>query len=132
MKIEMFELKGDTLFSPSWCSFSMMVKWANDGLLQANAECSSMMLKWVYAHMYTHFTIIDEHFTIINKHFLAYSWSKPSYANLTIIEKLHRLSPHLVNSVYISFFPIFLHFFHNFFLSWNLDGSWIRPCVFSA
>ena len=20
----------------SWCSFSMMVKWANDGLLQAN------------------------------------------------------------------------------------------------
>ena len=46
----------------SWCSFSMMVKWANDGLLQAN---DGKMSVWTY----THFTIIDEHFTIINKHF---------------------------------------------------------------
>ena len=52
----------------SWCSFSVMVKWAYD-LLQANA-CKilvndSEMSVWSYE--YTHFAIIDEHFTIINE-----------------------------------------------------------------
>jgi len=49
----------------------MMVKWANDGPLQAN-DCKMLcndgemlvndgeMSEW-----YTHYTIIDEHFTII-------------------------------------------------------------------
>ena len=69
----------------------MMVKWANDGWLQANdgkmlvndgemLVNDGEMIVW-----YTHFTIIDEHFTII------IVWCKPSLAHLTIIEKLHRL-----------------------------------------
>ena len=70
----------------SRCSFSMMVKWRNDGLLQANdgkmlvndGKCSSMMVKWVYDHILispsltsilTSLTsisqIINEHLTII-------------------------------------------------------------------
>jgi len=70
----------------SWCSFSMMVEWANDGLLQANdvkcllmmVKCKSMMLlKWVYDHILisksltsiSPIIIINEHFTIINEHF---------------------------------------------------------------
>ena len=38
-----------------------------------------------------HFTIIDEHFTIIYEHFTILAWTQPSFAPLTIIEKLHRL-----------------------------------------
>ena len=35
-----------------WCSFSMMVKWANYRILQANdVKISSMMVKWVYDHI---------------------------------------------------------------------------------
>ena len=64
----------------SLCSFSMMVKWANYGLLQAYdgkmldndgemlikdgemlVNDGEMSIWW-----YTHFTIIDEHFTIIS------------------------------------------------------------------
>ena len=82
----------------SWCSFSMMVKWANGGLLQAND--GEMLVNDVEMLVndggilvndgemsiwsYTHFTIIDLHFTII-------SLQQPSLAHLTIIEKLHRL-----------------------------------------
>ena len=67
----------------SWCSFSMMVKWANDGLLQANdgkmlVNDGEMLVNdgkmsvWSYIHFTIideHFAIINEHFTIINKHF---------------------------------------------------------------
>ena len=49
----------------SRCSFSMMVKWSNDGLLQDNdgeiLVNDSEMSVWSY-----HFTIINEHFTIIS------------------------------------------------------------------
>ena len=41
----------------------MMVKWANDGTLQAIND--GEMSVWSY----THFTIIDKHFTIFNKQF---------------------------------------------------------------
>ena len=104
----------------SLCSFSMMVKCAYDGLLQANVsktlfndgqfllmmvkcllmmvkcllmmvkcllmmvKCSSMIVKWVYDH-----TLISQSLTSI---WLALAWSEPSYAHLTIIEKLHWLS----------------------------------------
>ena len=57
----------------------MMVKWANDGALQANdgkiLVNDGEMIVWSY----THFTIIDEHFTIINKQFTIIN------ENLTII-----------------------------------------------
>ena len=55
----------------SRCSFSMMVKWANDGLLQANDgkmlvnDGEMLVNDGVMSVWYTHYTIIDEHFTII-------------------------------------------------------------------
>ena len=60
----------------SWCSFSMMVKWANYGTLQANdgkilvndgemPVNDGEMMVWSY----THLTIINKQFIIINKHF---------------------------------------------------------------
>ena len=84
-------------FLCSRCSFSMMVKWANDGLLQANdgkmlfndgeiLVNDGEMSVWSY----TQFTLI-EYFTIINKHFTIINDILPSFAHLTIIEKLHRL-----------------------------------------
>ena len=39
LRIRMLDVaseKSDPVPYPSWCSFSMMVKWANDGLLQVN------------------------------------------------------------------------------------------------
>ena len=96
----------NTLTPGSLCSFSMMVKWAYDGLLQANArkmllmmvkcssmmmkcslmmvKCSAMMVKWVYNH-----TFISPSLTSI---LLALAWKKSSFAHLTIIEKLHQLT----------------------------------------
>ena len=67
-----------TLYPPplplqsSWCSFSMMVKWANDGLLQAND--GKMLVNDVEMLVndgelsvwsFTHFTIISLKYTII-------------------------------------------------------------------
>ena len=58
------------------CSFSMMVKWANDGTLQANdgkilVNDGEMPINdgELSVWSYTHFTIIDKHFIIINKQF---------------------------------------------------------------
>ena len=82
-----------------------MVKWANDDFFQANASKMLVNDGEMNVWLYTHFTIIAEHFTIINEHFIiidehftiinsilrALACSKPSYAHLTIIEKLHRL-----------------------------------------
>ena len=73
----------------------MMVKWTNDDTLQANdgelLVNDGEMSVWSYIH----FTIIDKHFTIINMQFTSILqslvWSKPSFAHLTIIEKLHQL-----------------------------------------
>ena len=67
-----------------------MVKWANDGLHQANdGKCSSMMVKWVYH------TLISPSLTSISPSLTnilpSLAWSKPSFVHLTIIEKLHRL-----------------------------------------
>ena len=53
----------------SRCSFSMMVKWANDGLLQVNDGKNALNGREMSVWSYTHFTIIDKHFTIINEHF---------------------------------------------------------------
>ena len=60
----------------SRCSFSMMVKWPNYGLLQANdgkilAIDGEMLVNDVEMSVwsYTHFTIIDEHFTIFDEYF---------------------------------------------------------------
>ena len=56
----------------SRCSFSMMVKWSNDGWLQANdgkmlVDDGEMLVNdGEMSVWYTHFTIIDEHFTIIS------------------------------------------------------------------
>ena len=83
----------------------MMVKWVNDGLLQANdgkmlvndgkmlVNDGKMLVNdgEMSAWSYTHLTIFDEHFPIINKHLLSLARSKPSFAHLIIIEKLHRL-----------------------------------------
>ena len=70
----------------------MMVKWVNDGLLQANegkmlVNEGKMLVNdgEMSAWSYTHLTIIDEHLPSL------LAWSKPSFAHLTIIEKLHRL-----------------------------------------
>ena len=80
-----------TWFNCSRCSFSMMVKLANDGLHQANdGECSSMMVKWVYhTRISPSLTSISPSLTCILP---SLAWGKPSFAHLTIIEKLHRLN----------------------------------------
>ena len=61
------------VYSPfSRCIFSMMVKWMNDGWLQANdgkmlVDDGEMLVNdGEMSVWYTHFTIIDEHFTIIS------------------------------------------------------------------
>jgi len=74
-----------------------MVKWANDGRLQANdgkmlVDDGKMLVNdgemlvndGEMSVWYTHFTIIDEHSPSL-------AWCKPSFTHLTIIEKLHRL-----------------------------------------
>ena len=55
------------LFEPlfSWCSFSMMVKWVNDGLLQANDgkmlvnDGGMLVNDGEMSVWYTYFTIIS-------------------------------------------------------------------------
>ena len=53
-----------------------------NGLLMM-VKCSSMMVKWVYDH-----TLISPSLTSILP---SLAWSKPSFAHLILIEKLHRL-----------------------------------------
>ena len=94
------------------CSFSMMVKWANDGLLQANAtkilvNDGEMLVN--DGEMSVEHILISPSMTSISPSLmsislsltsispsltsilLAFAWSKPLFAHLTIIEKLHRL-----------------------------------------
>ena len=59
-----------------WCSFSMMVKWVNYGLLQSNdgkmhVNDDQMLVNGGGISIWscTHFTIIDYHFAIIKEHF---------------------------------------------------------------
>ena len=60
-------------FHCSLCIFSMMVRWANDGVLQAYAtkmlvNDGEMLINdgEMSLGSYTHFTMIDEHSTFIN------------------------------------------------------------------
>ena len=97
MPVEFGEGKFSKMEIPSWynhysrCSFSMMVKWANEGLLQAN-DCKMLviMVKWVYDHI-----LISPSLTSISPSLKSISPSLmsilPTLAHLTIIEKLHRL-----------------------------------------
>ena len=68
----------------------MMVKWVNDGLLQANDgkmlvnDGEMLVNDGEMSVGYTYFAIIDELSPSL-------AWCKPSFAHLTIIEKLHRL-----------------------------------------
>ena len=77
--------------------FSMMVKWANDGLHQANdGERSSMMVKWVYhTIIWPSLTSISPSLTCILPSLAS---SKPPFAHSTIIEKLDRLYRAVLNS----------------------------------
>ena len=83
-------LKGRRQEECSWCSFSMMVKWANDGLLQANdgkmLVNDGQMLVNDGEIMYG--ILISPSLTSISP---SLAWCKPSFAHWTIIEKLHRL-----------------------------------------
>ena len=96
-KIWIFSKEKSKLFVCSLysrCSFSMMVKWANDDLLQANdgkmlvtmvkcslmmVKCSSMMVKWLYDH-----TLISPSLTTISPSLTSIlpslAWSIPSFA----------------------------------------------------
>ena len=69
--LEIYEIGRKRNQYSSRCSFSMMVKWANDCLLQAYASI---------IHVYDGKVLIND--GEVNK------WS---YTHLTIIEKLHRL-----------------------------------------
>ena len=51
----------------------MMVRWANDGVLQTNATKTLVNDGEMSVGSYTHFTIIDENFTIINEYFSSIS-----------------------------------------------------------
>ena len=93
----------------SRCSFSMMVKWANDGILQVND--GEMLVNdgersvWSYTH-----------FTIIKSISPSLTWSIPSFAHFTIIEKLHRLICQLSKSLppALHLNPLFWSYFHPF------------------
>ena len=92
-----FFYKLESSLQYSWCSFSMMVKWANDGLLQANdgkmlvndgerfVNDGEMMPMMVKAYM---ILLISPSLTSILP---SLAWSKPSFAHLTISKKLHQL-----------------------------------------
>ena len=89
-----------TRWGDSLCSFSMMVKLLYDGLLQKYArKCSAMTVKWVYDHI-----LIS---TSLMSILPALAWSKPSFAHLTIIEKLHQLGEEGVtlHFIHLNFHP---------------------------
>ena len=94
-----------TEFCSSRCTFSMIVKWVNDGYFKVMmvkcllmmvkcslmmVKCSSMMVKWVYNH-----TLISPSLTSISPSLTSILpsivWSKPSFGHMTIIEKLQQL-----------------------------------------
>ena len=86
------------MYKCSRCCFSMMVEWANDGILQADdgkmlvndGEMLLMMVKWVYDHI-----LISPSLTSISPSLTSIlpslACSISSFAHLTIIEKQHRL-----------------------------------------
>ena len=85
--MQSFHLLNDGEMREWWltsCSV-MMVKW------------SSMMVKWVYDHelISPSLTSISPSLTSISPSLTSIlpslAWSKPSFAHITIIEKLHRL-----------------------------------------
>ena len=76
----------------SRCSFSMMVKWANVGLVQAyDGEMlindGKMLINWLWNVCMIIYSF-HHHWLSISP---SLAWSKPSIGHLTIIEKLHRL-----------------------------------------
>ena len=70
----------------------MVLLQANDGKMLVNDGEMLVNDGEMSAWSYTHLTIIDKHFTIINNHLPTLAWSKPSFAHLAIIEKLHQLN----------------------------------------
>ena len=68
--------------------------WSNERMILyyklMMVKCSLMMVKWVYDHtlISLSLTSISPYLTSILPSLL---WSKPAFAHLTIIEKLHRL-----------------------------------------
>ena len=103
LPLELVQVRSKAKIVPlcSRCSFSMMVKWENDGKMFVNdyspwwsnertmAKCSFMMVKWVYDR-----TLISPSLTSI----------LPSFAYLTIIEKLHRHLCTLIDLLSVFFF----------------------------
>ena len=69
-------------------AIKMLVKYGE--ILVNDGKCLSMIVKWVYDH-----TLISPSLTSISPSFrsilLILAWNIPSFANLTIIKKLHRL-----------------------------------------
>ena len=96
---------GAELLYKWFCSFSMMVKWENFGLLQSNAtkifdndgemlvNDGEMLVNdgEMSVWSYTHFTIIASISPSLTSILVVLALSKPSFANFPIIEKLHRL-----------------------------------------
>ena len=93
----------------SRCSFSIMVKWTNDGLLQANASKilvndglmlanDGEMSAWsMIIYAFHHHCIIASNSPSLISILLALAWI-PSFAHFTIIEKLHRLHTTVLNN----------------------------------
>ena len=96
---KIYEISSFKLVQCSRCSFSMMVKWVNDGLLQAND--GKMLIN-------DGEVIVNDGEMLVNDNTLispslntisptstsilpSLAWSMPSFAHLTIIEKLQRL-----------------------------------------
>ena len=132
----------------SRCSFSMMVRWVNEGVLQAyatkmlvnNGEMlvndgemlvnDGEMSKWSY----THFTIINEHFTIINEHLssigLKYTiirssdhhWeAAPTAIMMRLLVWLHGIYLNRIQGIFSSNID-FLQIKH--FRTWTFIGHW--------
>ena len=100
----------------------MMVKWANDGLPQAN-DGKMLINDGEMSVWYTHFSIIDEHSPSL-------AWCKPSFAHLTIIEKLHRL--YMVPAVHIKVDELSDEIYAKYFLIYSfidVDSTTTRSWV---
>ena len=89
---KIYEISSFKLVQCSRCSFSMMVKWVNDGLLQAND--GKMLVNDGEIIVNEGEMLVNDN-TLISPSLITNSpslaWSMPSFAHLTIIEKLQRL-----------------------------------------
>ena len=87
-----YQRSGAVRAASQWCSKERIMVYSKLMMV----KCQSMMVKWVCDHIFISpsLTSISPSLTSISPSFMSISpplaWSKPSFAHLTIIEKLQR------------------------------------------